>query len=133
MRWSFKIARIAGIEVRVHVTFFLLLAFGAWYGSHAGPGGAVSAVILWLLLFLCVLLHEFGHALAAKAQELRSRFKSLCWNPEHLRSVAQASLRSELAATLPLLDFRTFVEQMASAEDSGGDTPEDTRCSANAE
>jgi Zn-dependent protease/CBS domain-containing protein len=72
MRWSFKIARIAGIEVRVHVTFFLLLAFGAWYGSHAGPGGAVSAVILWLLLFLCVLLHEFGHALAAKAYGIKT-------------------------------------------------------------
>jgi stage IV sporulation protein FB len=72
MRWSFRIARVAGIEVRVHITFFLLLAFGAWYGSHTGPWGALSAVILWLLLFLCVLLHEFGHALAAKAYGIKT-------------------------------------------------------------
>ena len=76
---------------------------------------------------------EREHALAAKTQELRSRFTSFCWTPEHLRSVAQASLRSELAATLPMLDFRTFVEQMTGAEDSSRDTPEDTRCSVNAE
>jgi hypothetical protein len=76
---------------------------------------------------------EREHALAAKAQELRSRFKSLCWNPEHLRSVAQASLRSELAATLPLLDFRTFVEQMAGAGDAGRNNPEERPCIVNAE
>jgi hypothetical protein len=66
---------------------------------------------------------EREQALAAKAQELRSRFTSVCWTPEHLRSVAQASLRSELAATLPMLDFRTFVGQMPRAEDSDREPP----------
>jgi hypothetical protein len=75
---------------------------------------------------------ERDDALAAKVHELRSRFTSLCWNPEHLRSVAQASLRSELADALPLLDFRTFVEQMAGVEDLGQECSEETRCTVSA-
>src|SRR6516225_1199502 len=68
MRWSFKVARIAGIDVRIHATFFLLLGFVAYFGGHrAGGSWGLSAVLIWLLVFLCVLLHELGHALAAKA------------------------------------------------------------------
>jgi Zn-dependent protease/CBS domain-containing protein len=68
MRWSFKIARIAGIDVRIHATFFLLLGFVAYFAGHrAGASWGLNAVLIWLLVFLCVLLHELGHALAAKA------------------------------------------------------------------
>jgi Zn-dependent protease/CBS domain-containing protein len=68
MRWSFKIARIAGIDVRIHATFFLLLGFVAYFAGHkAGAGWGLNAALIWLLVFLCVLLHELGHALAAKA------------------------------------------------------------------
>src|SRR6201987_2102337 len=68
MRWSFKLARIAGIDVRIHATFFLLLGFVAYFAGHrAGASWGLNAVLLWLLVFLCVLLHELGHALAAKA------------------------------------------------------------------
>ena len=68
MRWSFKVARIAGIDVRIHATFFLLLGFVGYFAGHkAGAGWGFSAVLIWLLVFLCVLLHELGHALAAKA------------------------------------------------------------------
>src|SRR5947209_13208084 len=68
MRWSFKIARIAGIDVRVHATFLLLLGGIAYlYGVHGGTRGALYALLITVLVFLCVLLHEFGHALAAKA------------------------------------------------------------------
>ena len=68
MRWSFKVARIAGIDVRIHATFFLLLGFVAYFSGHTvGAGSGVSVVLIWLLIFLCVLLHELGHALAAKA------------------------------------------------------------------
>ena len=68
MRWSFKVARIAGIDVRIHATFFLLLGFVAYFAGHrAGASWGLNAVVIWLLVFLCVLLHELGHALAAKA------------------------------------------------------------------
>jgi Zn-dependent protease/CBS domain-containing protein len=73
MKWSFKIARIAGIEVRVHVTFLLLLAvLASYYGAQSDARGALKVVIFFLLVFLCVLLHEFGHALAAKAYGIRT-------------------------------------------------------------
>ena len=66
MSWSFRIARIAGIEVRIHFTFFLLLLFFGWmYARQGGTAAAVQGLAFILILFLCVLLHEFGHALAA--------------------------------------------------------------------
>src|SRR5881396_1042044 len=68
MRWSIKIARIAGIEVRIHITFLLFLAWiGFTYYKVGGPAAATEGVLFILALFGCVLLHEFGHALAARA------------------------------------------------------------------
>src|SRR5215475_6775365 len=73
MSWSLPIFRIAGIQLRIHITFLLLivwLAFG--YYAQGGSAVATSRVIFVLLLFLCVLLHEFGHAFAAKAFGIRT-------------------------------------------------------------
>src|SRR3982751_6241683 len=68
MSWSLPIFRIAGIQLRIHITFLLLIAWLA-FGYYAQGGSAVAAsrVIFVLLLFVCVVLHEFGHAFAAKA------------------------------------------------------------------
>ena len=66
MRWSFQIARIAGTEVRIHVTFLLFLAWiGFSYYQVGGAAAAIPGVLFVIALFACVLLHEFGHALAA--------------------------------------------------------------------
>src|SRR6266849_11170392 len=68
MSWSVPIIRIAGIQLRIHITFLLLigwLAFG--YYAQGGSAAAVQGVLVILLLFACVVLHEFGHAFAAKA------------------------------------------------------------------
>lgn len=59
MSWSIPIVRIAGIQLRIHITFLLLIV---WVATVS-----VGAAIFVLLLFFCVVLHEFGHALAAKA------------------------------------------------------------------
>jgi Zn-dependent protease/CBS domain-containing protein len=68
MSWSIPILRIAGIQLRIHITFVLLIAWLALgYYSSGGSAAAASGVISILLLFLCVVLHEFGHALAAKS------------------------------------------------------------------
>src|SRR2546428_5664584 len=67
MSWSLPIIRIAGIQLRIHITFLLLigwLAFG--YYAEGGSAAALGRVIFILLLCLCVVLHEFGHAFAAK-------------------------------------------------------------------
>jgi Zn-dependent protease len=68
MRWSLKVASVAGIEVRIHLTFLLFLAW-IWFSYYqvAGLTGAVQGVLFILSLFACVLLHEFGHAFAARA------------------------------------------------------------------
>src|SRR4030081_1419050 len=68
MSWSLPIVRIAGIQLRIHITFLLLIAWLAvGYYAQGGSAAAASRVIFVLLLFLCVVLHEFGHAFAAKA------------------------------------------------------------------
>src|SRR5262245_60031192 len=68
MRWSFRVVVIAGIEVRLHVTF---LVFVAWVAISQGLlkghfGDALAGVVVLLTIFACVLLHELGHALAAR-------------------------------------------------------------------
>src|SRR5258708_7996794 len=67
MSWSLKIGLIAGTAVRIHITFILFLAwiFGASYAS-GGPTAAWSSLLFMVLLFLCVLAHEFGHILTAR-------------------------------------------------------------------
>ncbi len=66
MSWSFTIGRIAGTQIKVHLTFLLLIAFWALLGyERAGAEGALDATLKLLALFGCVLLHEFGHILMA--------------------------------------------------------------------
>src|SRR4030081_2202399 len=68
MSWSLKIVSIAGTALRIPITFILFLAwiFGASYVSD-GPNAAWSTLLFMVLLFLCVLAHEFGHILTARA------------------------------------------------------------------
>lgn len=75
MRWSVKIGRFFGIDVFIHVTFLLLLAFVGltqWLGG-GNAVAAAGAVVFFLAVFLCVLLHEFGHALAARQYGIHTR------------------------------------------------------------
>ncbi|WP_171098627.1 site-2 protease family protein [Ruegeria sp. HKCCD7255] len=73
MAWSFSLGRVLGSELRVHVTFFLLLA---WVGFAAYSSGGISAtinnLIFVLALFACVVAHEFGHALMARRYGIRT-------------------------------------------------------------
>ena len=73
MRWSYTIARIAGTEVKVHVTFLMLLgwiAYDAW--AAAGPAAAVGYTLFFVAFFLCILLHEFGHITMARRFGVRT-------------------------------------------------------------
>ncbi len=72
MRWSIRLGTIAGIRIEVHVTF--LLGF-AWLVavSSTGPRNALLVAFELALIFACVLLHELGHALAARRYGIRTR------------------------------------------------------------
>ena len=75
MRWSLKATRIAGIDVYIHFTFFLLLAWVAFiHWKQTGSIGATLVGVLFILsIFACVVFHELGHALAAKKYAIRTR------------------------------------------------------------
>ncbi len=73
MKWSFRIATVAGIEVRIHVTFLLILGvFALLFAHDGGLEAAAFGTLFFLSLFLCVVLHEFGHAFAARAYGIRT-------------------------------------------------------------
>jgi stage IV sporulation protein FB len=67
MSWSFPIATVRGTVIRIHVTFFLLLAWiGAMHARQGGIGDALAGMAFIAVVFACVVLHELGHAAAAR-------------------------------------------------------------------
>jgi stage IV sporulation protein FB len=64
---SKPIARFSGIDVSIHWTFYLLLGWIVLNGLFTGGlGTAVVDVVFLAAAFSCVVLHEFGHAFAAR-------------------------------------------------------------------
>jgi stage IV sporulation protein FB len=66
---SIRLFTVRGIAVRMHLTFPLILVWSAvQFGLLADQGfsGAVFGVLVTLLLFVIVVLHEFGHSFAAQ-------------------------------------------------------------------
>lgn len=75
MRWSFKIGEFLGIGLYIHATFPLLLIFAA-LPTLMSRGGNITAALVnvafVLALFVCVVLHEYGHAIAARRYGIRT-------------------------------------------------------------
>jgi Zn-dependent protease len=73
-RWSWKILTVAGIDVHIHGTFLLLIAFLALNNLVAGHGvtAMVRGTLLILAIFTTVVLHEYGHALTARRFGVRT-------------------------------------------------------------
>lgn len=72
MKWSYKIARIAGTDVKIHLTFLMLLAYIALSNLKYGAASAIFGVVFVVLVFGCILLHEFGHVFAARKFGIRT-------------------------------------------------------------
>jgi len=73
-RWSLRIITVRGIPVSVHASFLLLMAVIGWRtASSSGIGVAVIEQILVLAVFVCVALHELGHAVAALRHDIPIR------------------------------------------------------------
>lgn len=75
MRWQWKLGRFAGIDVYVHATFLLLLGWvGYSYWREFQDWTRVFIGILFILtIFVCVVLHEYGHALTARKYGIKTR------------------------------------------------------------
>lgn len=75
MKWSWRPGRIAGIDVYVHWTFLLLIAWLVGFYLVRGESLLVAAegVVFVLAIFGCVVLHELGHALMARRFGIRTR------------------------------------------------------------
>ena len=73
MPWSLTVGRHGGTAIRIHITFLLFLAwiaFSAW--GRGGAAAALDSALFIILLFACVVLHEFGHIVAARRYGIHS-------------------------------------------------------------
>lgn len=72
---SIRIFSLYGIPVKVHWSFSLILIYVIWITQRLNLNKVESFGVLafFLVLFLCVLAHEFGHALVAKRYGVSTR------------------------------------------------------------
>lgn len=75
MKWSLKLGKLLGIDVFLHFTFLLLLAFLGFYYWRATQSveAALRGIAFIVALFGCVVLHELGHALMARRYGIQTR------------------------------------------------------------
>jgi Zn-dependent protease/CBS domain-containing protein len=122
MRWAWKLGKVAGIDVYIHATFLFIIAWVA-LASFLESGtatGVVAGVAFILALFVCVVLHEFGHALTARRFGIVTRDITL-WpiggvaslermpdDPRQELQVALAGPAVSLALALALYAWATF-------------------------
>ncbi|WP_018290805.1 site-2 protease family protein [Verrucomicrobium sp. 3C] len=75
MQWAWKIGVVRGIDIYIHFTFLLLVAWVA-VGAYATRGSAsdtLSSVLFLIPLFAIIVLHELGHALTAQRFGIQTR------------------------------------------------------------
>lgn len=80
MPGSFRLGKIAGIDIYAHLSWFIVLVLLTWslasgwfvqlFPGWSTPTYWITAFISALLLFVCVLLHELAHSLVAQVHEL---------------------------------------------------------------
>jgi len=66
--WSMPVGRLFGIDVRLHLTFFLLPMFIYWteYSANKGTANGSRDLALAGIILACVAAHECGHVFAAR-------------------------------------------------------------------
>src|SRR5262245_65943547 len=74
---SWKLGKLFGIDTYVHATFWLLPLFVLMNSLGAGVGAIAFELLFVFAVFGCVVLHEVGHALAARAYGINTRHITL--------------------------------------------------------
>jgi Zn-dependent protease len=130
MGWSWRIATVFGIDIKIHISFLLALLWGGLMWSDEGLAGAVYGVFLTLLLFVIVVLHELGHSWAARRYGIPvhdilllpiggvARLSHMPQEPRKELVVALAGPLVNLALMLmvaPILVFQLAMQAMAGA------------------
>ena len=75
MKWQWRLGRFLGIDVYIHATFVLLIGwvgYSHWLAHHS-LAEVLNGVLFIVALFLCVILHEYGHALTARKYGIKTR------------------------------------------------------------
>ena len=67
--WSIPVGRVFGVDVRIHLTFFILPMFIFWteYAAHQGSANGPRDLALVGIILASVVAHECGHIFAAVA------------------------------------------------------------------
>ena len=75
MRWAWRLATVAGIPIKVHGTFAILIVFilGSGLASGHGVAASLASVLFILAIFVTIILHELGHALTARRFGIKTR------------------------------------------------------------
>ena len=75
MRWAWRVGKFAGIDLYIHATFLLLLLWVVivyWAAGHSSQA-VINGLVFICVLFVCVVLHEYGHALTARHYGIKTR------------------------------------------------------------
>ena len=123
---SFQIGKYWGIPVRVHWTFGLLILMVLGFGLINGMDipSILAYLFFIILMFGCVILHEYGHALTARKYGVKTldiiispiggiaRLQSLPKIPvqELIVAIAGPLVNLTIAALLLVVSFITFNE-----------------------
>ncbi|HYC86454.1 MAG TPA: site-2 protease family protein [Chryseosolibacter sp.] len=127
MKYSLYLGRISGIKISVHWTFTLLIL---WIVISNIRSGLDLTEILWsigfvLVIFVCVILHELGHALAARQYKIKTRditilpiggvahLESMPEKPKEELVVALAGPLVNVIIAIVLFPFVTITSRMA--------------------
>ena len=75
MKGAFQLVRVAGIPIRIHWSFGILIAWVIYTAVSYDLGwqATLMSVAIVLTIFLCVVLHEYGHALTARRFGVETR------------------------------------------------------------
>jgi len=123
MNWSFRIGRIFGIDIKVHIVFIVLLTVICLTPIFSDQG-SLQLLLKILLLFLFVFVHELGHCIAAKKLGIEvydiviwplgglARLESSPDNPKTELIIAAAGPVASIMIALVALPINKFIHNV---------------------